>query len=652
MTANGRLTTDDLIRLIEQKTGRHGRKVGRETVLECPSHEGPDSTPSLNVREGDGGYPLIQCRSAGCTAQQVLEAVGVSWGDVFGDDGERWTPSGPMIAVYDYVDADGTLLYQVCRTADKKFSQRRPDPSKPKGFAWNLNQVKRVPFRLPNLLLTVNAGEEVFICDGERDVLALEQAGVTATCCNGGMLKWPAAHSRFFVNAKVAIVVDQDPLTKLVGGEPKLHAEGQRAAKQVYDALRPVAASVRLVRAKEGKDAADHLGGGHGVGDFVEVTAAELDAAIAQASATQASEVERGDNAAVEEGAPPRLRFLSGPAFVAQPLSGVEPLLGTKGDGLMMPGSLMLLAGIGGAGKTTLSLHMMAHWAAGLPWFGIEVGRPIRMVVIENEGPHDPYVEKVKEFADRFDGCTCSGEPHGGGHAFLENCIFMDAPWGHFSFDDLGLAEELRGHVIDFNGDLVIANPLGRLGMKGAGTPEETREFLQLLTNAGLGEDFAALLLHHLAKVQKNTPLVQQVSGDWGPHPDTIMVMESAGERRSKLSFGKIRWGDQGRAPLILNWLTDPAGPIGYKVADAPAGVPDDEMFDRIDAFMREQTKPLGITAISKGVTGQNKRIRQLVEQGVQNGRYASSGGARPTYWLLAADAPTAALGSQEDLGL
>jgi hypothetical protein len=327
------------------------------------------------------------------------------------------------------------------------------------------------------------------------------------------------------------------------------------------------------------------------------------------------------------------LRFSSGREFVAQPLAGIKPLFGVKGDGLMMPGSLMLLAGIGGAGKTTLSLHMLAHFAAGLPWFGIEVARPIRCVVIENEGPHDPYVEKVKEFAERFHGCECSGTPHGS-DAFLDNCFFLDAPWGKFSFENADLAAELRAQVIATEADLVIANPLGRLGMRGAGTPEETRAFLALLTDAGLGEDFAALLLHHLAKVQQNTPLVQQVSGDWGPHPDTIMVMESAGERRSKLSFGKVRWGDQGRSPMILDWLTDPAGPVGYSTSGVAKGVTDGEMWERIDVFLREQAEPSKITAIVHGVKGQGKRIRELLELGIGSGRYASSGGVRPTYWL------------------
>ena len=346
--------------------------------------------------------------------------------------------------------------------------------------------------------------------------------------------------------------------------------------------------------------------------------------------------VEKGDFLANTEAADAtKLRFLPGREFRKQELAKIEPLLGEGNDALMMPGSLLLLAGIGGAGKTTLATHAIAHWSAGLPWFGIQVGRPLKVVVIENEGPHDPYARKVDEFAERFVGCCCSGEPHGTADGIDKNTFFLDAPWGKFSFDDKGLADELNGFVRETEADLVVANPLGRLGMKGAGTPEETREFLQLLANAGLNEDFAALLLHHLAKVNKAVPLVQQVSGDWGPHPDTIMVLEQAGERMSKLSFGKVRWGDQGRQPLLLRWLTDPSGPVGYHADSGVKVITDRELYERIDSFIREAGKPVGITAITRGVTGQTERIRVLVGEGCDAGRYRRHGGdKRPVYTI------------------
>ena len=44
------------------------------------------------------------------------------------------SPKGKIVAVYDYRDADGTLLYQVVRYEPKTFRQRRPDGNG--GWIW------------------------------------------------------------------------------------------------------------------------------------------------------------------------------------------------------------------------------------------------------------------------------------------------------------------------------------------------------------------------------------------------------------------------------------------------------------------------------------------------------------------------------------
>lgn len=343
----------------------------------------------------------------------------------------------------------------------------------------------------------------------------------------------------------------------------------------------------------------------------------------------------------LQTASPPRLQFLLGKDFLEQQLARIDPLIGSEDDALMMPGSLGILAGVGGSGKTTLMLHAVAHWAAGLTWFGIPCPRPVRCVIIENEGPHDPFVKKVKEFASRFRHCPCGGPPHGDlGQALLDNCLFLDAPWGHFTFEDKKLAGELRAAVLDFGGDLLVANPLGRLGMRGAGTPEETRAFLDLMFKAGLGEDFAAFLIHHMSKLGRHVPLVQQLSGDWGPHPDTIFVLEPQGDRLSKLTFGKIRWGDQGRDPILLEWLTDTDGPVGYKAESAPQGVTDDEMFQRVDEYLAGQENPRSVSDIRRGVRGNAGRIGEIVQKGLADGRYLETGGKRTRVWIAGSDIP------------
>src|SRR5215472_2887902 len=49
-----------------------GRRVGDGWMACCPAHE--DHTPSLSIRDGDGGKVLVRCH-AGCNQQAVITAV-------------------------------------------------------------------------------------------------------------------------------------------------------------------------------------------------------------------------------------------------------------------------------------------------------------------------------------------------------------------------------------------------------------------------------------------------------------------------------------------------------------------------------------------------------------------------------------------------
>jgi hypothetical protein len=258
----------------------------------------------------------------------------------------------------------------------------------------------------------------------------------------------------------------------------------------------------------------------------------------------------------------PRLRFLTGREFVDQEIEQRPALLGRAGDVLLPAAGLAIVGGPGGSGKSTLTLHAVAHLASGTPWLGIEAARPLRVGIIENEGPKAPFIDKVKAFAEAWVGPE-----------FLERCSFLDSPWGRFSLADEGLRAELRSFALGNELDLLVAGPLGRLGIEGVGSPEETRRFLELLGEAGCQRDeggVAFWLLHHVNK-GRHPSIVQALSGDWGGHPDLILGVEHTdGERRTKLVFGKVRWGDQGRRPLLLDWLPPEEG-IGYRVTEIDA---------------------------------------------------------------------------------
>ena len=119
---------------------------GEHWDARCPAHD--DRVASLSLSIGAEGRCLITCH-AGCEKPAILEALGLTWKDLFVDTDEPASSNDykRIVSTYDYTDAAGELLYQVVRYTPKGFAQRRPDGAG--GWKWNLQGATRVPYRLP-----------------------------------------------------------------------------------------------------------------------------------------------------------------------------------------------------------------------------------------------------------------------------------------------------------------------------------------------------------------------------------------------------------------------------------------------------------------------------------------------------------------------
>src|SRR5437868_3858417 len=170
----------------------------------CPAHE--DRNPSLSIAVGLDGRVLLHCHG-GCAFDDVLAALDLGPRDLFP---ERPAGHGDYVVVaeYKYCDEHGELLYVVERRFPKDFRQRRPDGAG--GWIWKLDNVQRVPYRMPELCRGIRDGERVFIVEGERDVDRLRAEGLVATCNSGGAGKWQREFSEDFAGADVVIIPDND----------------------------------------------------------------------------------------------------------------------------------------------------------------------------------------------------------------------------------------------------------------------------------------------------------------------------------------------------------------------------------------------------------------------------------------------------------
>ncbi|MDP6526626.1 MAG: DUF927 domain-containing protein, partial [Kiritimatiellia bacterium] len=167
-------------------------------------------------------------------------------------------PSRRIVATYDYTDEDGTLLFQTVRYDPKDFAQRQPDGKG--GWKWNLEGVRRVLYRLPELL-AADPAKPVFIVEGEKDADNLIKLGLVATTNPMGAGKWLPEYSVWLEGRQVVKVPDND-------------RTGREDAVKVAYSVQGVAKSVRVLELAglpDQGDVSDWLGQGHTIDELVDL---------------------------------------------------------------------------------------------------------------------------------------------------------------------------------------------------------------------------------------------------------------------------------------------------------------------------------------------------------------------------------------------
>ncbi|MBN2413386.1 hypothetical protein JXQ31_17025 [candidate division KSB1 bacterium] len=205
---------------------------GNKLIACCPHPKHEDRNPSFNVELTTGKFHCFGCDWKG-NAFTFAKQFHISYSIIPGYDPNyrsknKHTLQTKPVKAYDYIDENGNLLYQVCRYYPKRFCQRQLDGNG--GWIYNLNGVRRVLYRLPEILKS----QKVIICEGEKDVDNLVALGYEATTCPGGAGKWKDEYNNYLKDKDVLIIPDND-------------STGKRHAKDVAQKLNVIALSVKII---------------------------------------------------------------------------------------------------------------------------------------------------------------------------------------------------------------------------------------------------------------------------------------------------------------------------------------------------------------------------------------------------------------------
>lgn len=299
--------------------------------------------------------------------------------------------------------------------------------------------------------------------------------------------------------------------------------------------------------------------------------------------------------------------------FAAVDEPGARELVGEAGQALIPEGGNVMLYGDGGAGKTTLTVDLACHLAAGDDWIGITIGATVRSLIVEDEGPRPFFRRKLDRKLQGWAGSPLEGRVR-----------VVEEPWARFTFAKESHRVALAAAIVTLELGVVIVGPVVVAGMEKAGTLQDVREFLALVDDVRDRSDRSVtfVLVHHENKGG-------EVSGAWEGAGDTLLHLSAQGHGKTRLHVQKARQApDYHLTTIQLEW----ADGEGYTVAEKEE-VDDDTLEGKILAAISFQP---GIkwTDVEKKVLGvsstrrRNIRDRLLIAGTIVNVE-KSAGGAQ-----------------------
>jgi len=430
-----------------------------------------------------------------------------------------------IAATYDYTDELGVLLYQVVRYEPKGFRQRRPDPARPGDWLWNMDGVRRVLYRLPEVNAALKRGEPLYITEGEKDADAL---GLCATTSPGGAGKWRDEYAESLRGAEVVVVADKD-------------APGRAHAQTV---ARSCSATARMVKVLElpgahVKDASDWLSVGG--------AKAELERMADEAPDWAPVGVAFEANADEALGPEDDLRMRSWREIeLRAALDPPEHLV----DEILMAGDTLLIHGYTGAKKSITALELALAIERATPFLGHVATRRAHVGICDEEseerrlGGRLPLLARGHDIATDDDVLPVFAVGSGlrlDTDAGIERIYQIVRANG---LDVLIVDTLIRVHQLDEN----VARDMAVLFMR--------VRALKRRVHDELGRTLTVILIHHAPKPRpmggNSAETMARGSGDILGQVDTALYLRNTADPgRIVFEFSKNRWGPEGVKFLV-----------------------------------------------------------------------------------------------------
>ena len=390
--------------------------------------------------------------SAGSTAQRgaPVDTLGM-WADKF----DYFDINGNLIAcVYKYLTEKGKT-FRCWNVIDRKWTA--PDP--------------RPLFNLPG----IKNADLVFLVEGEKCANALIERGYCATTLIGGS-KNPIEKT------------DLTPLLgKIVCVWPDNDTGGKEYAEAIIQKLHEIGVeTIKLLIPPESAsakwDVADAYEEGFDVPTYIETA---ID----------------GIGYSFE---PPKIRVRS----IGEMMDDTTPMPpDVVGPRILGPGDIGVLAGAPKVGKSAIILSAAMHWAAGLPFIGMTVDKPLKIVYMQAEIGYFFLRERIREFYPEL-----ANNP-----LVRENLVVSDK--FHHCLNDEGKDEFVKRGLTAFKSalpDMMIIDPLRNVfySERENATENDNTAMIEFLRDGvidvqqRINPDMAMWLLHHLNKI--NTKALEE----------------------------------------------------------------------------------------------------------------------------------------------